>query len=81
MISPSIIQINATDKVVLSSEMIMAVQINAPRIGTSGTNGVLKGLGVVLSDLLMIQTPKLVISPGIRVAKEPTKRKSRIFDL
>src|SRR5689334_9584566 len=90
------IQANAVSWVVVSREMIMAVQTNMPREDTTGTRGVLKGLAALGSLTLITQTPihtntnanrvpilvrSPVISPGNRVAKPPTNTNNIQFDL
>ena len=74
---------------------IIPTQTKIPRIGTSGTSGVLNGRGasgiVLRITIIPIQTktkankvPILVISPTIRAgtkaANKPTKMKKRTFD-
>lgn len=85
-----IIHRNALSKVWLGKEMIIAVHTSIPKMGTSGTNGVVKGRTLSGSFLRMIHTPAhtntnaksvpmLVRSPatlpGTNAEKAPTKNK------
>ena len=85
------IHANANFNVLWSMATIIPAQISAPRIGTNGTRGVLKGLFISGFFILMIQTPRLTrtnakrvpkevrspaICPGIKAANKPTNTKS-----
>ena len=91
MIKPKAIHKAAACRVAISNDTIIAVQTNIPRIGTSGTNGVLNGLfnSGLLFRMIRIpkhtkmkanKVPKDVKSPatlpGTNAAKAPTKMKS-----
>ena len=96
MNNPATIQISAEISVSFPRDKIIPEQTTIPKIGTSGTNGVLNGLSAVgfltRSTQMPAHTktnannvPKLVrspaILPGTKPANNPTKIKRSAFDL
>ena len=80
----------------MSKATIIPKQITAPKIGTIGTNGVLKGRSISGDLRLRIQTPKLTNTkanrvpklvkspatlPGTKAANKPTNTNRIQFDL
>ena len=96
MTNPRIIQPPAANKVSCGREKIIAEQMSIPRIGTSGTKGVVNGRTASGFFLRITQTPAHTITkanrvpmlvkspatlPGTNAANRPTNTNKIMLDL